>query len=252
MIELLNRALPRSVTFSGNYASWDEALAQASGYDAVEIVDRVAHSTRRVIAGDAVYERDSVLFDKVNYSWPLLASLLQVGLECGSLRVIDFGGSLGSTWRQNRQFFERLTIPLQWHVVEQDKFVEFGRNEFSNGSLTFAYTMAEASTEGIDVVLLSGSLCYVADPESVLRDVLATSAKYLIIDRLPLTAGREDRIAVQQVTEPIYTASYPVRIFGEDRLIVDLLKPWRLIERWECELQPDLGSRSHGFFLVKQ
>ncbi len=61
-------------------------------------------ATRKVVAGEAVYERDSVVFDHLEYAWPLLACLLQIAAERRSLRVIDFGGSLGSSWRQNRRF----------------------------------------------------------------------------------------------------------------------------------------------------
>ena len=80
-----------------------------------------------VVDGRAAYERDSVLFEEVEYVWPLLASLMWVGARhLGSLNVLDFGGSLGSTYFQNRIFLA--TLPsVRWNIVEQPRHVEVGR-----------------------------------------------------------------------------------------------------------------------------
>jgi putative methyltransferase (TIGR04325 family) len=251
-LPVLRRLRPPAVGFSGNYASWTAAAADASGYDSAAILERVVAATRQVAAGKAVFERDSVLFDRVEYSWPLLASLLQVANECGSLRVIDFGGSLGSTWRQNERYLRRLKVPVTWRVVEQEKFVDAGVAEFQSDVLRFHRSISDAAAAGVDVVLFCSSLCYVAEPEQFLRETLASGARFLIIDRLPLVAGTEDRIALQRVREPIYPASYPVRLFAEQRLRDSLLAQWRVVEQWDCELQPDSGSHSHGFFLERR
>lgn len=246
----LRRATSRMpVVFHGNYSTWSEACEEAEGYDAREILNRVVSATRKVVAGEAVFERDSVLFDHVEYSWPLLASLLQVALEAGSLRVIDFGGSLGSTLRQNRRYLERLPMPRAWHVVEQRSFVEAGNREFSDETLSFFETIEEASKDGADVVLFSSSLCYIADPSAALEAAATCGARYLLIDRLPIIPGSRDRISLQKVREPIYHASYPIRMFAEELLFRDLLARWRLIEKWDCDLQPDSHSRCYGFFM---
>lgn len=198
--------------FTGNYLSWEDALADADGYDSAEILRRVVASTRRVEAGEALFERDAVTFDHIEYSWPLLASLLAVAAETGSLRVLDFGGALGSTWRQNKVYLTRLGVPISWNVVEQAHFVAAGREEFSNQVLRFHSSIEDAAADGIDVLLFCSSLCYVADPMVVLGRAKATGARFLIIDRLPLVAGSRERIALQRVEEPIYSASYPVRM----------------------------------------
>lgn len=240
-----------AVSFDGDYDSWNAAQAHATGYDVADILDRVVLATRRVVVGEAAYERDSVVFDRVEYSWPLLASLLQIAAERRSLRVIDFGGSLGSTLRQNRNYLGRLKIPLAWRVVEQEHFVAAGQ-EFADGILGFYRTIGEADRDGTDVVLFSSSLCYLRDPGVLLDQVAASTARYLILDRLPVIEERKDRIALQKVAEPIYTASYPVWLFSRDKLLRDLSAQWRLIESWRSELQPDAKSESHGFFLERR
>lgn len=240
------------ISFSGDYDSWEEATSASTGYDAAGILERVALATRKVVDGEAAYERDSVVFGSVEYSWPLLAALLQVALERQSLRVIDFGGALGSTWRQNRKFLQRLSMPVSWRVVEQQEFVARGKEQFTDAVLGFDFDIHSAASNGADVVLFCSSLCYVPDPSVYLREAYASPAQYLIIDRLPVIPGSRDRIAVQKVTEPIYDASYPVRFFAEDRLFGHWLSDWRTIERWDCDLQPDRDSRSCGVFMEKK
>jgi len=250
VLEALRGMRGSVLSFSGDYSSWGEASAAATGYDSQEILTRVASATRAVVRGEAAYERDSVLFDHIEYSWPALASLLHVAVQMRSLRVIDFGGSLGSTWRQNRRFLEGLDIPLAWRVVEQEHFVDLGRKEFATNVLGFDRTIAEAAAAGADVVLFSSCLCYVDEPMRFLREA-ASAARYVIIDRLPLIPGSRDRIALQTVTEPIYNARYPIRLFAEAQIAARLLPGWSEIERWDCDLQPDADSRCMGFFLMK-
>lgn len=252
LVDMLRKVRGSVLTFKGDYPSWEQASADAAGYDADEILNRVTAATRRVVRGEAVYERDSVVFDEIEYSWPLLAALLQVAAERGSLRVADFGGSLGSTWRQNRRFFDRLTLPVAWRVVEQPGFVEIGRAEFTTPALSFHATLREAGEGGVDAVLFASSLCYVSDPAQYLTQAAATGAPFLLIDRLPIIPGSTDRISVQTVTEPIYNASYPIRLFAEQTFLSRWLGQWRLIERWQCDLQPDPNAQYHGFFLEQR
>ena len=113
--------------FTGNYATWDEAKKNCLGYDAPNILEKVKASLLKVKNGEAVYERDSVLFDHVEYSYPLLISLLYIATASeNKLRLLDFGGSLGSSYYQNRNFLNRLEL-LEWSIVEQNHFVKCGK-----------------------------------------------------------------------------------------------------------------------------
>ena len=71
------------IVFEGNYASWEDATAKCDGYDAEHILTRVLESTLKVKSGDAIFERDSVLFDEIEYSWPLLAGLMWAAARNG-------------------------------------------------------------------------------------------------------------------------------------------------------------------------
>ena len=124
--------------------------------------------------------------------------------------------------------------------------------EFADETLKFYRTVAHADRDGTDVVLFSSSLCYLPAPAEFLDQVATSSAQYLLIDRLPVVEAPRDRIALQRVGEPIYTASYPVRLFSRQKLLADLSARWRLVETWRSELQPDSNSESHGFFLERR
>ena len=105
---------------SGDYHSWDEALASSAGYDSEIILEKTRAALLKVKNGEAAYERDSVLFDEIEYAWPLLAGLMWVAARCqGTLNVLDFGGSLGE-----RQLLDNLcecpadaVVALGFHPV---------------------------------------------------------------------------------------------------------------------------------------
>ncbi len=122
--------------------------------------------------GEAPYERDAVVFDQVEFSFPVWAGLLRgAGAGHGALRVLDFGGGFGTTYRQFKAFGSPLQS-LQWTIVEQAKFMEVGRAEFTDHELRFASTMAEAVQDGPpDVVLLSSVLQYVESPYRLIDEV---------------------------------------------------------------------------------
>src|SRR5690242_10882804 len=111
-------------SFVGNYSTWSEARDASSGYDSPSILEHVTSAMLKVVKGKAAYERDSVTFDRVSYPYPLLAALLRVAsISNGFLSVLDFGGSLGSSYMQCRDFLACIEN-LRWSVVEQNAFVE--------------------------------------------------------------------------------------------------------------------------------
>src|SRR5581483_6566741 len=56
----------------GDYPDWASATAVAGGYDAANILEIQRASMRKVRDGRAPYERDSVVFDKIEYFFPTL------------------------------------------------------------------------------------------------------------------------------------------------------------------------------------
>lgn len=218
---------------------WAEAQATVGGYGAPEILDRVLEASLAVYEGRALHERDSVNFDRIDYSWPVLVGLLwSATRNAGSLRVIDLGGSLGTSYRQNRKFLAGLT-DVSWAVVEQPTFVAAGRDHFEDDALTFHETIAAASTTRPRVGLVSGSLQYLEDPHGALADLTASGLAMLIVDRTPVHSGADDRLTLQHVPPSIYPATYPAWLLSRSKLLEALSDlGWTVVEEFETLERP--------------
>jgi len=233
-LESLKPLHGRAIYFSGDYADWATASAHANGYDSALILERVRQAMFRVKSGEAVYERDSVVFDKVQHSFPVLAALLRAALENGNrLTVLDFGGSLGSSYFQCRNFLS-VVSSLQWGVVEQEHFVRCGKADFETEQLRFFFTIAECMAHALpNVVLLSSVLQYLPQPNKVLDNLIAERIQYVVIDRTPFSDASVDRITIQHVPPSIYPASYPCRIFSRQSFLDRLQGHYDVITQFD-------------------
>jgi len=231
----LRRIWLRNINFlSGDYPSWDKALAVSSGYDSGIILEKTKTALLKVKNGEAVYERDSVIFDEVQNVWPVLAGLLwTASRHSGTLNVLDFGGSLGSTYFQNRAFLSHLP-QVRWNIIEQPHYVEVGKECFENHQLRFYSDIASCMTDNKpDVLLLSGVLQYLEKPYMILDQVLNLPVDLIIIDRTPFCEGSMDRLCVQTVPPEIYPASYPCWIFSKRAFLSHLKPDWVVTETFE-------------------
>jgi putative methyltransferase (TIGR04325 family) len=216
---------------SGDYQSWDEALAASTGYSSELILEKTKVALLKVKQGDAAYERDSVLFDEIQYAWPLLAGLMWVAAQSnGKLNVVDFGGSLGSTYFQNRRFLQSLPF-VRWNIVEQEHYVKAGGEYFEDDHLRFYERVNDCfSQTSPNLAVLSGVLQYMRKPFDVLEELLNPPINYVILDRTPISEYTIDRLCVQKVPPSIYPASYPTWIFSRDRFLSFLKsKPYKVV-----------------------
>ncbi len=240
LLRLYNRKVGRG-GFEGDYASWSEVKCAAGGYDSPAILDRVRAAVLKVKRGEAVFERDSVCFYHEEYRWPALACLLRVAAEQGGrLRVLDFGGSLGSFYFQHRKHFAGLR-EVRWAVVEQPHFVQCGNQEFADDVLEFHESIDACLNAGkIDVIFLSSVLQYLEEPYEWLRTFAGTGVPWLLLDRTPFIEREQDRLTVQYVPPEIYPASYPAWFFSRKRFAEALEKAgYREIVRFDA--QDDMG-----------
>lgn len=207
------------VICTGDYASWAEAMANCTGYSAPVIVERTCASLLKVKNGEAVFERDSVLLDTPEYSFPVLTGLLRVALiNRGRLSVLDVGGSLGSSYFQFRKFLEPST-KLEWSVVEQPAHVSCGREHFESGELHFFDTIEESIARyRPNVLLLSGVLQCLEDPYGALDSFVTYRVPHVIIDRTAFLVADRDRLTVETVPDWIYPATYPSWFLSETKV----------------------------------
>jgi|SRR3989344_1837853 len=224
--------------YFGDFASWEDAKNASEGYDKKIILDKVEESTRKVKTGRAVYERDSVVFDKVEYSWPLIACLLWIGAKENKLHLIDFGGSLGSTYFQSVFFLKHLR-EIKWSIVEQEHFVKVGQTYFENEHVRFYRDLDVCLQENIvETIIFSSVLQYLENPYHMLQRVKDQKFRFIIIDRTLFlsndTNDTSDRITIQKVPPHIYNASYPCRFFDENKFLNFFIPEYKLISDFDA------------------
>ncbi len=237
----------RRIMFIGSYHDWHEALQNCSSYNDEKVFDKVIESARKVRDGLAVYERDSVIFKEIQYDWKLLSALMLVANTQNRLNVIDFGGGLGTSYRQNLKFLNVLKCKKKWMVIEQKKFVAVGISEFTTDELSFYDSIASISSVQADICILGSSLCYMEEPYNVLSSVLELKPKYILINRTPFAMIDEEYISIEKVFSNIYNASYPFWTLSKAK-VIDFLKPqYEIFEQWDDSIQA-YNDKSLGLF----
>ncbi|EQA60959.1 methyltransferase, TIGR04325 family [Leptospira alexanderi serovar Manhao 3 str. L 60] len=226
--------------FNGLYRTWDEAAALCGSYDSEQIIEKCKQSLLKVKQGEAVYERDSVLFDKIQYSWPLLAGLLYSATKSNlGLDVLDFGGSLGSSYYQNRNFLQGIQ-KLSWNIVEQSNFVQVGKKHFEDDILSF-YDSIESCVNDrdrkINVFLASSSFPYVKDPFALIKKIINYDFPYIIIDRTYFIDLPSSIVSVQRVPPEIYDVSYPAWFFNLEEFVSLFQVKYDLVAEFNSYLQ---------------
>lgn len=239
----------------GDYPDWKTAEMNCIGYASDEIIEKVRLSVAQVRDGKAAFERDSVLFYEPETHTELMNWLHQIVKKDKltskpSLRLLDFGGSLGSTYFQHKQQLAAFDN-LIWCVVEQEKFVKIGKREFQNNYLKFELSLQDAIAHyQPNAILLSSVLMYIEKPYNILEAVFKSGISHIMIDRTPFIPAEKDRITVQIVPSYIYTASYPCWVFSEEKFL-NFIKRYAQVKKEFTALDKMniLGCQYKGFIL---
>ena len=249
ILRSIRRMIGKSNHFMGDYATWDEALKKSSGYNSTNILEKVLKSTLKVKLGESVFERDSVLFDKVEYAWPVLSGLMwSAARNNGKLNVLDFGGALGTSYFQNYKFIKDFP-EFYWNIVEQEHYVDAGQKYIQNEHLRFYPTIDACLMENSpNVILISGVLHYLPNPLSILRRLINIGASTFILDRTAYSNDlAKSSIKIQTVPPEIYEASYPVQFLIELDFINEFRKKnYVLIESFPSLDQLDKAATWKG------
>jgi putative methyltransferase (TIGR04325 family) len=241
----------QSIGWLGNFSTWEEAKTQCTGYDDVLILEKVKTSVLKVKNGEAVYERDSVLFDKIEYSNKVLDVFnIIIKENDGELAIIDFGGSLGSCYFQYRNLLSNLK-KINWNVVEQKHFVDCGNKYIKDENLVFYYSINEVLAEkNSNVLFLSGVIQYLEKPYEFINKILHYNFEYIIFDRTAFIENEKDRITIQYVPKNIYKASYPAWFLNEQHFLSLFSQDYNLINEFisEITLPIKLTDGSHVYW----
>lgn len=240
----------RKYGFFGDYNSFEEVEKKSSSYSKENILNITLDSTLKVKNKEAIFERDSFIFDKIQYSFPLLAALMKIGITESKLNVLDFGGALGSHYFQNKEFLAPINIE-KWTVVEQAHYVKTGKEKIADGVLDFAYNIDEVSNA--NVLILSSVLQYLSNPYEWIEKFVNKEIKYIIIDRTAFSKENRNRLTLQIVPPNIYEASYPAWFLNEEEILKTFENKYRLIYDFDVTIDKvdEIPSIYKGFFFIK-
>ncbi len=211
----------------GNYITWEAACAALpdkyqNGYAQDNILGQVYEATEKVRSGEAAFERDGILFYQKEYNNNLLASLFiaLTHYKGQKVDILDYGGSLGSSYFQHRDVLEN--YKYSWNIIEQEGFVKKGKETIPE--INFFYNIGEYLQAGkkCNILIISGVLQYFFEPIKTLKTILDCSFEYVIIDRTFFNAANKTRLAIQYVPPIIYDAAYPATLLSEEELIAIL------------------------------
>lgn len=225
--------------FDDSYADFHSAAAACIGYDDDVINVKSTRAAMEVIEGRAAFERDGVVFLDPEPRMPILETLKDLQERRRHVRVLDFGGGLGSSYWQNVGH-ERSTS-TDWTIVERPALVSLAQ-QLPTHPITYTSDLEQALESEFDIVIFSSVLQYLPDPHRVLRQVHASSCRTVLVDRTPQHAGALDIATVQHTPAHIYTASYPAWIFGATSL-EDALPDWVISKRFPG-IEPPMRTTS--------
>jgi putative methyltransferase (TIGR04325 family) len=245
------------INFKKTFLSWSDILKQTSGYASDDILIRCRDVLLKVKNGEFPYERDSVLFKEKELFFPLLSALFYVSLKKEkNLNLIDFGGSLGSTYYQNKDELKAAGIGIKWKIVEQENFVKCGKDNFENLELKFYYTIDEAFLDnGGDICMFGSVLPYIENPYPLLEQIYQKKIEYIIIDRtMFLDIDNEDILTIQTVPEKIGKAVYPAWFLSLNKFLSFIRNKYRIVFQWNTLYQMALQgykTTDKGFLLER-
>jgi putative methyltransferase (TIGR04325 family) len=204
----------------GDFADWSEANAQCSGWNDPNVLETTRQTLLKVKNDRDLFEKDCLLYPMFHfpYNYQLLSAFLLISqLNNNKLHVVDFGGSLGSSYFEHRRMLSHL-IEFDYKIIEQQPLVEAGKKDFEDEHLSFHHDFATCIATGKpDCVVLSGVFQYLETPVELIEEILRYDVGYIIIDRTPFYLSKPDRITIQRNPPPYRPLIIPCRIFNYNK-----------------------------------
>lgn len=208
--------------YSGPYKTWKAAQRKSVGYNHKQIIGKVRESALKAKNSKTQFEIDSLIFQKPYRDIHFKKILLNLAKKNNSIKILDFGGSLGSSYYRYKDILSSQK-KIKWSIIEQNAFVKIGKKEFQDKKLNFYYSFEEFikknKKQQIDIFLLSSSLQYIRDYKKIINKVHRLKPDYLIILKTPMNKTENDSIYIEKVPKNIYGSSYPSWVFSKKKLI---------------------------------
>ena len=133
------------------------------------------------------------------------------------LTVLDYGGSLASTFFRNYDIINGLGFT--WTIVEQDHLVKAANkliHQIPNLKFLSVSDFKQQENSGYDILIFGSSLQFMEKPKNLLGILYHDNLRSIIFEQIPFMEDGPTRLTIQKVKEPIYDASYPAWHFNEN------------------------------------
>jgi len=249
------QARKNPIKYKYGYRSWSDAKIASNGYSENSILEKISFETSKMLSRNSGWVRDGYYFNDVQLNYEILSILALQGSESHSVRVVDFGGGLGTTYFQNREVLERFGIRVCWNIIEQPHFVKEGKSILDSiTNLHFFETLEGASIASTDLVIFSSVLEYLEDPYFFLAEIMHLDSKPrgIVIDRSPIDLFSSEKFIVQSVDDSIHAAKLPLQILSQERIVEILSADYELFTDWVSTTQPDSKSVARGLYFLRK
>lgn len=215
--------------FSGIYDDHAAARPGIQTYDDPRVVARLVEA-RSAFRWDGVL---TPLFQQLAAA--LLAAAMRGGGFDGRLSVCDFGGGLGNGHAVLSAILGE-AVRLDWDVVETPALAQVGNERFAGDGLRFHDRLDTLEGREHDLILISGVLQYLPDPEAAFARLARRPHRHMVMNRFPVRQAAEpvtaDLCTVQDLGLIQVGVSVPHWCFSEERWLRIIGATHSTVMRW--------------------
>jgi putative methyltransferase (TIGR04325 family) len=214
VVDVLHFLEKNRVGFTGKYSEFDKALQKSTSYESLAIVEDYIRELNKIVSE----KQQLSYFNFDTRSVRILAALrlAENGLSNKKIRVLDFGGGLGTHYFK---VFEPFKDILEEYVILETPLVAERFSEL-NKEIKYVTDLENTEPKSFDICLASCSIPYVENPYSTLTEIMKCS-KYIILDRMPFVDSiNSDVLKLQKsITSNHSRVSYPSWLMSRSKFL---------------------------------
>lgn len=186
-----------TITYSGIYLNFGEVQNQfaiRNQYSSPEQFSITAEKAKQLLDdfGTDSFANIGWASQRLNFLPNFLAALDSEGLK-----ILDVGGGFGETYLHVRR---RTKFKIQYDIIELEKTVEVGKELFKNDHNLNFFSFSTHIPNKYDLVYFGSSLQYFEDWKEIIKTVLISEPKYVLIS--DTTVGEVPTFVCAQVNDP--------------------------------------------------
>jgi putative methyltransferase (TIGR04325 family) len=233
-----------------NYNDWQKAMENCKGYDDQIIYDKITSAYENIIFGKSKFQRDGTNFDKIEISKNLLISLL-ISSSNNKINVLDYGGGLGNLYFESKYFLKNYCF--DWCIIDQKKFVDYGRKKIQNDELFFYNNIDEYNKKNNSKILIfSNSFQYIQNSLEIF-DKLKSKFDYIFFQSLSMSfKEHKHHIKIEKPDKNIYQSSYPIYIYNYKSILEKFKETHDVFFDCESKFNNFLSVEYRDILLIKK